>query len=134
MSLSHMYSLSELYDIAVILWLPRSEVLYVFTTFRFINVFENARPVLAKKASPVDLLIVDLILISITPFFFIVSTRLLTFTAIRTSPWSSKPYTYISSELSVVSPTVLKLARRTLSLLLMLNHNTATPSSSQTAL
>ena len=52
MSLSHMYGLSELYDIAVILWLPKSEVSCVF---------EIPRPVLAKRAFPVDLLIVNLI-------------------------------------------------------------------------
>ena len=52
--------LSELYDIAVMLWLPGSEVSCVF---------EIPRPVLAKRAFPVDLLIVDLILISFKPFF-----------------------------------------------------------------
>ena len=51
--------LSELYDIAVMLWLPRSEVSCVF---------EILRPVLAKKAFPVDLLIVNLI--SFGLFFF----------------------------------------------------------------
>ena len=54
-----MYSLSELYDIAVILWLPRSEVSCVF---------EIPRPILAKRAFPVDLLIVNLI--SFGVFFF----------------------------------------------------------------
>lgn len=70
MNLSHMYGLSELYDIAIILQLPRSEVSCAFTTFRFISAFEIPRPVLAKRAFPVDLLIVDLVLISFRPFFF----------------------------------------------------------------
>lgn len=51
MNLSHMYGLSELYDIAIIPRLPRSEVSCVFTTFRLICVFEIPRPVLAKRAS-----------------------------------------------------------------------------------
>jgi hypothetical protein len=70
MNLNHMYGLSELYDIAIIFRLPRSEVSCIFTTFRFISVFEIPRPVLAKRALLVDLLIVDLILISFRPFFF----------------------------------------------------------------
>lgn len=69
MNLSHMYGLSELYDIAIIPRLSRSEVPCVFTTFRLISVFEIPRPVLAKRAFPVDLPIVDLILISFRPFF-----------------------------------------------------------------
>lgn len=70
MNLSHMYGLSELYDIAIILRLPRSEASCVFTTFGFISVFEIPQPVFAKRAFPVGLLIVDLILISFRPFFF----------------------------------------------------------------
>lgn len=41
MNLSHMYGLSKLYDIAIILRLPRSEVSCVFTTLfsRFLNLY-----------------------------------------------------------------------------------------------
>ena len=59
MSLGHMYGLSELYDIAVILWLSRSEASCVFRI---------PQPVLAKRAFPVNLLIVNLI--SFGGFFF----------------------------------------------------------------
>ena len=78
--------LSELYDIAVMLWLPGSEVSCVF---------EILRPVLAKRAFPVDLLIVNLI--SFGLFFFVVSTGFSYLLLSELALDLPKSYTYISN-------------------------------------